>query len=424
MELSELQDGAVASRWMALALCLSAFLLFLAPPAHAAIYWGNGPPIGRANLDGTNAEPDFIRPGPTQGGQYTGCGGVAVNATHVYWADPLRDAIGRANLDGSAPNYSFVAGADNPCGIALDGAYVYWANFEGHSIGRARLDGTEVTQTLLGASTPCGLATDSRFLYWANADRPYVGRVLLVAPGGGGPHLLDGNSDDFDFCGLAASDTHVFWGGFGDAIGRVKSNGADPEPSFIAPVYRPCGLAVDADRIYWLEQRLPYASIGSADLDGSGVNRSVLTGLSRYPCGIAVDSIVVPPPPPDPLPTPRPLPVSRFGFGTLKHAKRRWSAFIAIKTPDYGPLRVKSRRGVRWRILPARGAAMTQTGMKRRWVKVWPAARGRAGRRIRERIRRTGKAPILIRVEYTATGHASIGAAKRFSLLSRRAGRR
>lgn len=395
----------------------AAFLLFLVAPAHAAIYWGNGPPIGRANLDGTNAEHAFIPEGPPQGGQSTGCGDVAVNASHIYWSDPLRGAVGRANLDGSFPDYLFITGANNPCGIALDGTFVYWANREGHTIGRARLDGTEATQNLLGASAPCGLATNSKFLYWANGDPAYIGRVLLVAPGAGGPHLLDG-SDDFDFCGLAANDTHVFWGGFGDTIGRVKSNGADPEPSFMSGVDRPCGLAIDANRIYWTEQKLPLGSIGSANLDGSGVNRSVLTELG-IPCGVAVDSVVVPSSVP-----PRPLPLSRVGFGPLKHVKRKWSAFIAIKTLDYGPLRVKARRGVRWRLLPVQGAATSQAGMVRRWLKVWPAARGHAGHRIRKRIRRRGRASIVIRVNYTAAGHAPIGAAKRFALLSRRSSRR
>ncbi len=46
---------------------------------------------------------------------------VAVDAGHVYWTSFPDNAIGRANLDGSAPISNFIAGANGPNGIAVDG---------------------------------------------------------------------------------------------------------------------------------------------------------------------------------------------------------------------------------------------------------------------------------------------------------------
>ena len=78
---------------------------------------------------------------------------MAVDGTHVYWANNASGTIGRANLDGSNPNQSFITGANAPIGVAVDGAHVYWTNFPqsaGTGIGRANLDGSMPTR----ASSP------------------------------------------------------------------------------------------------------------------------------------------------------------------------------------------------------------------------------------------------------------------------------
>jgi streptogramin lyase len=45
--------------------------------------------------------------------------GVAVDAGHVYWANAGGGAIGRANLDGTGANQSFIGGASFPFGVAV-----------------------------------------------------------------------------------------------------------------------------------------------------------------------------------------------------------------------------------------------------------------------------------------------------------------
>src|SRR6188472_3072114 len=86
-------------------------------------------------------------------------------------------------------------------------------------------------------------------------------------------------------CGLAASDTYLYWvGTFG--IGRVNLDGP-ATPATVSPhLERPCGLAIDATHLYWAEMNA--GVIGRANLDGSEPTMALVTGLSR-PCGVAVN---------------------------------------------------------------------------------------------------------------------------------------
>jgi hypothetical protein len=93
-------------------------------------------------------------PGRTAGRTGTGhspCS-LFVDGAHIYFGS--NKGIGRANLDGTGVNETFIGGpgasGSQPC--AEDGAYLYWSSgpssvpeglhqFDRGSIGRARLDG-------------------------------------------------------------------------------------------------------------------------------------------------------------------------------------------------------------------------------------------------------------------------------------------
>ena len=83
----------------------AAFLLVLplalAPRAEAFIYWSGGGAIGRANLDGTGVDESFI-------GDIGSVGSVAVDGNHVYWTNPNTTTIGRADLDGANVDDRFI----------------------------------------------------------------------------------------------------------------------------------------------------------------------------------------------------------------------------------------------------------------------------------------------------------------------------
>ena len=93
---------------------------------------------------------------------------MAVDAGHVYWANPHADTIGRANLDGTGVNQSFITGTA-PVGVAVDAGHVYWANAgAGHD--RARQPGRHGRQPELHhrRRLPRGVAVDAGHVYWAN----------------------------------------------------------------------------------------------------------------------------------------------------------------------------------------------------------------------------------------------------------------
>jgi sugar lactone lactonase YvrE len=55
---------------------------------------------------------------------------MTVDADHVYWANLVGQAIGRANLDGSEPEPNFIqlSPASFPEGVAIEGSHIYWAS--------------------------------------------------------------------------------------------------------------------------------------------------------------------------------------------------------------------------------------------------------------------------------------------------------
>ena len=166
------------------------------------LYWSNygSSTIGRANLDGSDANQQFIGvASPVQ---------LAVSGDYIYWAS-LNGDIGRANLSGADVDSTFITGVGEPYGVAVNGEHIYWGNYAAGTIGRANLDGTGVDATFItGALYPVDLALDSHYLYWANIGNGTIGRANL-----------DGSGVDQSFITGAS-----------DAYGLAVDAGAPPAP--------------------------------------------------------------------------------------------------------------------------------------------------------------------------------------------------
>ena len=219
--------------------------------------------LGRARLDGTGVEHSFV-----SGAGRRPCG-VALARRHIYWAEAQGGqvggpdeggAIGRANRDGSAVNATFIPTPGmGDCGLAIAGGHIYWAS--GGAIARANVDGTGVDLQFIP-----GLAI------------PRTSPTSL----GGGP------------CGVAVAGKYIYWINFVEgatpvAIGRANLDGTGVNKRFIPG--RPangCGIAVAGGHIYWTNAgfvKSRYA-IGRANLDGTGVNHRFIR-TAGIPCGIA-----------------------------------------------------------------------------------------------------------------------------------------
>lgn len=140
------------------------------------IYWTNySGEIGRANLDGSNRNPNFI----------TGIGGtddIASDGTYLYFCSYGDNRLGRAKLDGTEPNYSFIDSAQNCGGVTVTSDYVFWTNYNTGSVGRANIDGTGKLQDFISTgvgTNPYGLVADDSYLYWTNGPSGAIGRANL-----------------------------------------------------------------------------------------------------------------------------------------------------------------------------------------------------------------------------------------------------
>jgi hypothetical protein len=107
---------------------------------------------------------------------------VNTDVEHIYWTNfgsPVGGGttIGRANLDGTSADQSFITGATSPGAVEVDDEHIYWTNFGATTISRAKLDGTSVEEGFItGASTPAGLAVTNSHIYWVNSGTYTIGR--------------------------------------------------------------------------------------------------------------------------------------------------------------------------------------------------------------------------------------------------------
>lgn len=367
-----------------LAAGVAAVALLCAPTAPAAIYWGGQSPLGAANFDGSSPNPKYFR-FPHLGGPTCG---VAVSASHLYWCEWF--GLWRVNFEGPATPVQIVPGLSNPGGIAIDGTYVYWANPEAGTIGRARLDGSEANPAFLtGLQRPCNVAVGGGRLYWL--DWQGIGRANID-----GSDPIPGLVGTAGGCGLAVDANYLYWGQRG-AIGRARLDGTEAKPDFIAGVGMVSAIALDGSHLYWTDQPegMFYASIGRANLDGSGALRNLIPTETFNLGGVAVDAR--PSPPPLPLPS-RPI----LSFGKPRHGKRVGSAILDVWVPERGDLTLLGPK-LGWKVIKGPEPPPWRFGSFRWRLKVWPGTSAK-GRQIRTRLRNKGWAKVALRLSYAEEG--------------------
>ena len=244
------------------------------------IYWAartsnETPTIARARLDGTKVDQTFV---PAVGTffELTNIGPIAVDEDHIYWAEnsvghppgmtPPLGSIGRANLDGTGVEHDFIPfPADvGIYDVAVDANHIYWAESSGGSIfppgtppvgsiGRANLDGTGVDRAFItfpSESAPDAVEVDAAHVYWFSGDTTYpyeretIGRANLDGTGVdqsfiGGLGFLTGQVD------LAVDAGHIYWAAPTGLIGRANLDGSGVNESFITSASARGGLAVN-----------------------------------------------------------------------------------------------------------------------------------------------------------------------------------
>ena len=251
--------------------------------------------IGRANLDGSDVEQSFVR---TQRSSTS----VAVGADQIYWgwlgspAEHLSPSIGRATLDGSSVQPTFLTVPAGVYGVAVDGRHIFWRGGAAGWIGRADLDGTNLDADFIAnAAGSAALEIDAGHIYWGSQTN----NVFAI-----GRANLDGSGVNPSFIlipwmarDIAIDSAHIYWSDGAAKIGRANLDGSAVTPDFITGLESTNGLAVDPGHIYWATPREPVnavatrppSTIGRANLDGSGVEPSFISSDSKI-FGVAVDA--------------------------------------------------------------------------------------------------------------------------------------
>jgi hypothetical protein len=379
--------------------------LLLAPGAGAYVYWVNMNSIGRANLDGTGVDQNFI-PSASNGE----CG-MAVDAAHIYWTYG-NTAIARANLDGSEMNLSFITGGNNVCGVAVDGSHIYWGNQGSNSVGRANLDGSGPNQKFISSAPgACGPAVGGGHLYWANfgtggnGSGTTIGRADLDAAGNASNVKQNFITGATGPCFVALDASHIYWEnlGLGTGIARANLDGSGVDQSFFTVPSGPCGLAVDGSHVWWAHLGGGLGTeIGRSSLDGSVIEPNFIDGSSQ-PCGVAVDGLPFPP-------------ANQFSFGKVKHNQKNGTVMLPVNVPGPGTLTLTGK-GLKHR-RPARAAAprSARTVKAAGRVKLLVRAKGKAAKRLR----RHGKVKVTAKVTFTPTGGSARTKTKKLKLIRRR----
>lgn len=302
-------------RGVRIAVVVAALVLMSASGASAAIFWVNSDnnSVGVANLGktrGVNVNQQFIRGlGPVAEGIATG------PHNYIYWSDSPNNRISRAHLyyDKKGRLHvritrNFITGADQPEGVAVYGGYIYWVNHDiSGSIGRALLNGTDVNQNFVPNESATGgndinyatgITVTSQYIYWADTNQQSIARAS-TATGSGVQQFITLSGYEAPR-GVAVNGSYIYWANDVDngSIGRANLDGSGVDNSFITGAPGPCMPTIAGNYIYWADNGAGTTgdTVGRAKLDGTSTTEHYITGASS-PCGVAVNGFVLKHPP-------------------------------------------------------------------------------------------------------------------------------
>jgi len=173
--------------------------------------------------------------------------GVAVDGTHVYWANWSGGASGSVSRVPKAGGAVQRLAEDEagPQYVAVDETHVYWNNHgDGPKQGIRRLAKTGGTIELLSAGgNPSGIALDASHVYWAEWNAGTVNRRLKA----GGPiQRLATGQDSASL--IVLDDQRVYWTTFDHVVSVAKPGGP---VSILAPSSSATDLATDGNGGVW-----------------------------------------------------------------------------------------------------------------------------------------------------------------------------
>lgn len=246
-----------------------------------SLLWSNlSGTIGLLNLDGTAPFDPYFDTGAAIRG------GFATDGQHIYWANYLNNSIGRADMDGTNVNSNFITGSSNPVGLAVTDQYIFWSNNFNGSVGRADLDGSDVNQGFIVAGAPWGVAANDDHVYWTDQFSGSIGRANVDGTGANSNWLSASGA-----WGIGLSSTHLYWTErSAGRIGRANLDGTDADSSFISGLDYPGSVAASPEPVLGVSpQALTYGDASPVPV-GSVSSPRVIT-LSNPDVTFRVDEL-------------------------------------------------------------------------------------------------------------------------------------
>ncbi len=174
---------------------------------------------------------------------------IATDDIYVYWSES--DPAGRivrklkesAELD---PVEELASGQGEPVAIAVDTTHVYWANFGGNSIARVSKEGGPVELLATSQLQPTALAIDADSGFWVASGSD----TIVSAPKNGDARQLLASSTG-TLSRLAIVDERVYWtdAELGNILSVAKAGGA--EQRFVQGQDAPGAVAASSSGLYW-----------------------------------------------------------------------------------------------------------------------------------------------------------------------------
>ena len=254
--------------------------------APGQIYWVSTDEIWTADLSGGNPHVIVTDQNVPQG--------IAVNSSHLYWADSVDGTIWEANLDGTGPQ-AIVAGQRGQAGLAVTASHIYWANQGGGgdragTIWAADLNGGNPHAIVTGQTLPAGVAADASHVYWASDglnQMSGLGTISEASPDGTGAQTIVDGLDDLH--GVAVDASHLYWASNDGTVTQASPDGTSPH-TIASDQNDPWGVASDASRLYWASN--DDGTVTQASPDGSSPH-AIVSGQDS-PTWVAVTPAAAP----------------------------------------------------------------------------------------------------------------------------------
>jgi hypothetical protein len=249
--------------------------------------------IGRAKLNGSEVNQTWVKCERTP--VY-----VTVDASHVYWRGlGVSSVIGRATIAGGTIEPTWIS-TPGEGGIAVNSEHIFWV-VEG-AIGRATIAGGSIEatwRTTSGKAPSGGLAITSEYLYFTvGATWPPTGLYAVSRMKVTGEELENAwASAGQGKTGIAVSGGYLYWSGH-NAVSRATTAGGEVQLSWVPLIPAPVGVAVQAGELYWTTGAAN--TLGRVSASGATNSPPVFallgwaskpaTGLATAPFGILASS--------------------------------------------------------------------------------------------------------------------------------------